>query len=237
VAPNKAIIGRNAFAHESGIHQDGVLKERSTYEIMDAATIGLDGNSLVLGKHSGRHALQQALAELGFFLEGDALKGAFERFKSVADRKKQITAMDLEAIATDGLRAESDGYRLAWFEVETSSKRTPHASVGITAPTGEELVGSSDGDGPLDAVMRAIAVATGMNLRLREFNISSVTHGRDSLGDVSIVGEIDGVTASGQGVSPDTVEATAHAYLRALSSIAQRSVRSSQTDSVEKPKS
>src|SRR5947199_5455941 len=112
VQPNKAVVGRNAFAHESGIHQDGVLKERTTYEIMDATSVGLEANSIVLGKHSGRHALAQALSELGFEVSGQALNTAFKRFKEIADKKKQVTAMDLEALLTDELREEITGYQL-----------------------------------------------------------------------------------------------------------------------------
>src|SRR5665213_3605387 len=136
VQPNKAIVGRNAFAHESGIHQDGVLKERTTYEIMDATTVGLDANSIVLGKHSGRHALQQALSELGFELSGQGLVTAFRRFKEIADKKKQVTAMDLEALLTDELRQEIAGYELEWFDVEASSRssRPPHATVCVRGP-------------------------------------------------------------------------------------------------------
>ena len=134
VQPNKAIVGRNAFAHESGIHQDGVLKERTTFEIMDATTVGLDANSIVLGKHSGRHALRQALAELGIEVDGQVLNTAFKRFKEIADKKKQVTAMDLEALVTDELREEIPAYALEWFEVEASSRRPPHATVGVTLP-------------------------------------------------------------------------------------------------------
>ena len=137
--PNKAIVGRNAFAHESGIHQDGVLKERTTYEIMDARTIGLEGNDLVLGKHSGRHALRQALEDLGYPVDGQALRIAFERFKEIADKKKQVTAMDLEALVTDELRDEISGYALEWFDVDASSRRPPHATVSVTMPDGVEL--------------------------------------------------------------------------------------------------
>src|SRR5438309_9036312 len=137
VQPNKAIVGRNAFAHEAGIHQDGVLKERRTYEIMDATTVGLDANQLVLGKHSGRHALRQALSDLGFEVDGPTLNTAFKRFKEIADRKKQVTAMDLEALVTDELREEIQGYQLEWFDVEASSRRPPHATVGVRTPEGE----------------------------------------------------------------------------------------------------
>src|SRR5436305_1621568 len=156
VQPNKAIIGRNAFAHESGIHQDGVLKERTTYEIMDATTVGLEANSIVLGKHSGRHALQQALAELGFELTGQALVTAFKRFKEIADKKKQVTAMDLEALVTDEQGQEIAGVSLEWFDVEASTRRPPHARVSVRGPDGDELIGSFTGDGPVDAIVHAI---------------------------------------------------------------------------------
>ncbi len=148
IQPNKAIVGRNAFAHESGIHQDGVLKERSTYEIMDATEVGLESNSIVLGKHSGRHALKDALEQLGFQVEGNALNAAFKAFKEVADRKKQVTALDLEAIVSDEMRERSDAHELAWFEVEAGSRREPVAKVAVTLPSGEEAVGESSGDGP-----------------------------------------------------------------------------------------
>ncbi|HTE60504.1 MAG TPA: 2-isopropylmalate synthase, partial [Solirubrobacteraceae bacterium] len=131
VQPNKAIVGRNAFAHESGIHQDGVLKERTTFEIMDATTVGLEGNDLVLGKHSGRHALKSALQELGFQVDGQALNTAFKRFKEIADRKKTVTAMDLEALVTDELREQVSSYTLEWFDVDVSNRRPPHARVAV----------------------------------------------------------------------------------------------------------
>jgi hypothetical protein len=133
VQPNKAIVGRNAFAHEAGIHQDGVLKERATYEIMDATTVGLASNAIVLGKHSGRHALRAALEEMGFKVDGQALNTAFKRFKEIADRKKQVTAMDLEALVTDGLRSEGvAAYTLGEFEVSASSTRPPMARVEVS---------------------------------------------------------------------------------------------------------
>ncbi|HJS95018.1 MAG TPA: 2-isopropylmalate synthase [Solirubrobacteraceae bacterium] len=222
VQPNKAIVGRNAFAHEAGIHQDGVLKERTTYEIMDATTVGLDANSIVLGKHSGRHALQQALSELGFELQGHALNTAFKRFKEIADKKKQITAMDLEALVTDELREEVTGYQLEWFDVEASTRRPPHATVGIRTPDGDELTGSFTGDGPVDAIFRAINAATGADARLREFRVDAVTGGQDALGETSVVVELGGITGSGQGVSTDILEAGAKAYVRALSNALRR---------------
>jgi 2-isopropylmalate synthase len=222
VQPNKAIVGRNAFAHESGIHQDGVLKERETYEIMDATTVGLESNSIVLGKHSGRHALKDALAELGFEVSGQALNQAFHRFKEIADRKKQVTAMDLEAIATDELREVVSGYTLEWFDVEASTRRPPHATVGLRTPDGEELEGSFTGDGPVDAIFRAINSATGIDAKLREFRVDAVTGGQDALGETSVVLELDGRSASGQGVSTDILEAAGRAYVRALSNAVRR---------------
>ncbi|MGH2857065.1 MAG: 2-isopropylmalate synthase [Solirubrobacteraceae bacterium] len=222
VQPNKAIVGRNAFAHESGIHQDGVLKERSTYEIMDATTVGLDANSIVLGKHSGRHALAQALSELGIELRGESLNAAFKRFKELADRKKQVTAMDLEALVTDELREAVAGYALLWFDVEASSRRPPHATVGIRGPDGEELVGSFTGDGPVDAIFHAINAATRVDARLREFRVDAVTVFQDALGETSVVLEVGGMIGAGQGVSTDILEAGARAYVRALSAAVRR---------------
>ncbi len=217
VQPNKAIVGRNAFAHEAGIHQDGVLKERTTYEIMDATSVGLSSNSLVLGKHSGRHALRKALEEMGFEIDGQALNVAFKRFKEIADRKKQVTAMDLEALVTDELREDIAGFTLNWFEVESSSRRSPHAKVGVTLPDGSEVTGSFIGDGPIDAIFQAINAATATAPVLSEFTIGAVTEGQDALGEASVVLELDGATGAGQGVSTDIIDAAARAYVRALS--------------------
>jgi 2-isopropylmalate synthase len=222
VQPNKAIVGRNAFAHESGIHQDGVLKERTTYEIMDARTVGLETNSIVLGKHSGRHALQQALEDLGYQVSGQTLNQAFKRFKEIADKKKQVTAMDLEALATDELRDDMGSYSLLWFDVEASSRRPPHARVGVRLPDGTESEGTFTGDGPIDAVFRAINAAAGREAKLREFRVDAVTGGQDALGETSVVLELGDVTASGQGVSTDIIEAAGRAYVRALSNAERR---------------
>ncbi len=233
VQPNKAIVGRNAFAHEAGIHQDGVLKERTTYEIMDATTVGLATNSIVLGKHSGRHALQNALAELGYEISGGGLNTAFKRFKEIADKKKVITAMDLEALVTDELREEIAGYQLEWFEVEASSRRPPHATVGVRTPEGEEVTGSFTGDGPVDAIFRAINVATGSDAHLREFRVDAVTGGQDALGETSVVLELGGVVGAGQGVSTDILEAAGRAYVRALSNALRRQAATEEAAAVE----
>jgi 2-isopropylmalate synthase len=224
VQPNKAVVGRNAFAHESGIHQDGVLKERSTYEIMDAGSVGVDDvSSIVLGKHSGRHALKSALEELGFTVSGQALNTAFKRFKEIADKKKQVTAMDLEALVTDELREDVASYGLEWFDVEASSRRPPHATVAIRTPDGDVVRGNFTGDGPVDAIFRAINAATRREARLREFRIDAVTGGQDALGEASVILEVAGQSAAGQGVSTDIIEAAALAYVRALSN-AERKV-------------
>jgi 2-isopropylmalate synthase len=220
VQPNKAIVGRNAFAHEAGIHQDGVLKERATYEIMDATSVGLQSNAIVLGKHSGRHALRQALEEMGFKVDGQALNTAFKRFKEIADRKKQVTAMDLEALVTDELRSDDvAAYAFVDFEVHASSNESPHARVRVRVgpDDGDIATGESSGDGPVDAIFRAINVATGVEAALREFRVDAVTEGQDALGEVSVVVEVHGQTGAGQGVSTDIIEAAARAYLRALS--------------------
>jgi 2-isopropylmalate synthase len=217
VQPNKAIVGRNAFAHESGIHQDGVLKERTTYEIMDATTIGLETNSIVLGKHSGRHALRKALEELGFKVDGAALNTAFKRFKELADKKKHVTALDLEAIVSDEMKQTPAAFAIESFEVEASNVRAPLAKVSVRMPDGSVGSGSFTGDGPVDAFFSAINAATGHDARLKEFHVSAVTGGRDALGEVTVLLELDGRTASGAGVSTDILEAAGKAYLRALS--------------------
>ena len=217
VQPNKSVVGRNAFAHESGIHQDGVLKERSTYEIMDATEIGLESNAIVLGKHSGRHALKDALEQLGFKVEGNALNAAFKAFKEVADRKKQVTALDLEAIVSDEMRERADAHELAWFEVEAGSCREPVARVAVTMPSGAEVVGESGGDGPVDAIFRAIQRATETECDLREYTVAAVTGGEDALGEVTVMLRTAGRLATGQGVATDILEASARAYVRALS--------------------
>ena len=217
VQPNKAIVGRNAFAHEAGIHQDGVLKDRTTYEIMDATTIGLETNSIVLGKHSGRHALRKALEELGFAVDGAALNTAFRRFKEIADKKKKVTALDLEAIVSDEMKQAPAAFELESFDVEASSSRSPLARVRVRMPSGEVESGSFTGDGPVDAFFSAINAAVGRDARLKEFHVSAVTGGRDALGEVTVLLELDGRLASGVGVSTDILEAAGKAYLRALS--------------------
>jgi 2-isopropylmalate synthase len=236
VQPNKAVVGRNAFQHESGIHQDGILKERSTYEIMSAAAVGFDDvSSIVLGKHSGRHALQSALMGLGYEVTGQTLNQAFKRFKELADKKKQVTAMDLEALVTDELRSDVHAYTLEWFDVEASTRRPPHATVSIVTPDGDTVRGDFTGDGPIDAIFRAINSATRREARLREFRIDAVTGGQDALGEASVILELSGSTASGQGVSTDIIEAAALAYVRALSNVERKVVMAAEEPAAAAP--
>ena len=217
VPPNKAVVGRNAFAHESGIHQDGVLKERTTFEWIPAAEVGAEPEQIVLGKHSGRHALRDALEQLGFKVEGNALNQAFSRFKEIADKKKQVTALDLEAIVSDQVRASAQRYELAWFDVEASTRRPPVARVAVKLPSGEEATAESSGDGPVDAIFGAIQAAVGTECELRQYTVSAVTEGGDALGEVTVMLRAHGRLASGQGVATDILEASAQAYVRALS--------------------
>jgi 2-isopropylmalate synthase len=219
VSPNKAVVGRNAFAHESGIHQDGVLKERSTYEIMDPTEVGLDSNSIVLGKHSGRHALRDALSELGFAVEGNALNQAFRRFKEIADKKKQVTALDLEAILGEEMRERVESYTLTSFSVTDATGEEPQATVAINVPSGETKEAESTGDGPVEAIFSAILAAAGADAELREYRVGAVTGGEDALGEVTVTLRADGRVASGQGVSTSILEASARAYVRALSNL------------------
>jgi len=219
VQPNKAIVGRNAFAHEAGIHQHGVLANPLTYEIMDATSVGLAQNSIVLGKHSGRHALSHALAELGYELDRDQLNAAFTRFKEVADRKGRISAADIEALVSDEMRTEGgDGFRLEHLSVRTGEAEQPSASVVVVREDGTKLGGSGSGDGPVNALMKAVDAAIGSEGKLLEYHVSAVTGGKDALGEARVVCDIGGRTFAGQGVSTDVLEASAIAYLRAVDS-------------------
>jgi 2-isopropylmalate synthase len=214
VQPNKAIVGRNAFAHEAGIHQHGVLANRRTYEIMDAESVGLAGSDIVLGKHSGRHALRKAFSDLGFTIEGHDLKRAFERFKEIADRKQKITSLDLEAIASDSLREREETHRLVSLAISTRSHEPARAEITIANEDGERSA-EAEGDGPVDAVFRAVNELLGVPVTLVEYTIGAVTGGADALGEVRVVVESGGRSFSSQAVSTDITEASAEAYLRA----------------------
>jgi 2-isopropylmalate synthase len=213
---NKAVVGRNAFAHESGIHQHGVLADRSTYEIIDAASVGQVGSQIVLGKHSGRHAFADTLEKMGIHAHGDTLNAAFARFKELADRKVEITEADLEAIVAEELGQDLvEGFQLESLEVAGGTVGMPRARV-VLRHGGDKLEATSEGNGMIDAASTAIRLATGVQARLIGFTVSSVTGGVDALGDVVVQLEADGVKVSGRGVSTDVVEASARAYLAAV---------------------
>ncbi|MER3396639.1 MAG: 2-isopropylmalate synthase [Acidimicrobiia bacterium] len=215
VQPNKAVVGRNAFAHESGIHQHGVLMNRKTYEIIDAEKVGRKAAEIVLGKHSGRHAFQDTLEKMGIHLQGDSLNAAFKRFKELADRKSQITQADVEAIVAAELGQLEDTFVLEEFEVRGGTSVDPVARV-VLRRNGDRSEAESTGDGMIDAACAAISKAAGVSGQLVAFNVSSVTEGTDALGDVTIQLEVDGRTVTGRGVSTDVVEASARAYLSAV---------------------
>jgi 2-isopropylmalate synthase len=212
---NKAIVGANAFAHSSGIHTDGMLKDRTTYEIIDPARIGLKRSLFVLGKTSGRHAFRAKLEELGYDLEGDEFEKAFQRFKDLADKKAEITDDDIVAILADEARAAEEKWKLVELEAHHIPGRNPFARV-VLERNGERLERSAEGDGQVDAACRAISQALGIDAQLVSFNVKSITGGLDAQGDVTISLEIGDRIVIGRGVSTDIVEASARAYLNAL---------------------
>lgn len=217
VQPNKAIVGSNAFAHESGIHQDGVLKHKLTYEIMDAQLIGLGDNQIVLGKHSGRNAFRTRLKELGYELSEQELNQAFLRFKELADKKKEISDWDLEAILNDQTQAQIPaGFRLERVQVSCGDPACPTATVTLHTPDGQELTDAAIGTGPVDAVYRAINRVVQVPNRLIEFSVQSVTAGIDAIGEVTIRLQHEDRIYSGHAANTDIIVASAHAYVNAL---------------------
>ena len=216
VQPNKAIVGANAFAHESGIHQDGVLKNRITYEIMDATSIGLTDNQIVLGKLSGRNAFRTRLKELGFELSDAELNKAFVRFKDVADKKKEITDWDLEAIVNDEIRQPPELFRLELVQVSCGDSSRPTATVTVRTPDGQELTDAATGTGPVDAIYKAINRVVDLPNDLVEFSVQSVTAGIDAIGEVTIRLRHETKTYSGHAANTDIVVASARAYIKAL---------------------
>ncbi len=221
VPPNKAIVGRNAFAHESGIHQDAVLKKRITYEIMDPRDVGISESSLVLGKHSGRHAFRQRLKNLGFHLDEQRLNKAFQRFKEVADRKKEIFDDDLRIIVEDEIRVVKPLWQLLSFEVSSGTQVKPEAKV-MLKKRAKTLCGVSSGDGPVDACFKAIDKITNLKVKLEDFRLEAVTSGKDALGHASLKLKNKGITAAGRGSSTDIIEAAIRAYVDALNKLETR---------------
>ena len=215
VQPNKAIVGENAFAHEAGIHQDGVLKEKLTYEIMRPEDIGRAANKLVMGKHSGRHALAARLKDLGFEIDEAELGKAFKKFKDLADKKKEIFDEDLIAIVKDEIAQVPETYALDYLHMVSGTGIVPSATVRIKKD-GEVFQDSGVGDGPVDAVLNAIDAITGLKGRLEDYQIRAVTSGKDALGEVAVKVDFDGTVVPGKASSTDVVEASARAYLNAL---------------------
>lgn len=216
VPPNKAVVGANAFAHESGIHQDGVLKARETYEILDPQELGLTSNALVLGKHSGRHALREALEGMGYRVTGEQLNQVFKAFKQLCDQKKRVSLADLEALMDDRAR-DGLGYQLVSHSISSRSGRAPTASVKVKDSEGKTRTGKATGDGPVDALLGALGEATGRKVELLEYRVEAVTPQADALGEVMVRVDAGGEVITGRSAGVDILEATARAYLRALS--------------------
>jgi 2-isopropylmalate synthase len=216
VQRNKAIVGQNAFAHEAGIHQDGILKYRETYEIMDPTSVGLPTNSLVLGKHSGRHAFRDRVVSLGYTLTDEQVEAAFVRFKSLADKKKEVFDEDIEALVDDQLELGRGLWELVGLQVMTGSNSTPTATVTLKDSNGESVQDASVGDGPVDAIYSAIQRLTGVRVSLSDYRIRAVTKGKEALGEVQIEIDHSGRKVRGRGLSTDILEASALAYLAAI---------------------
>lgn len=216
VPPNKAIVGANAFRHESGIHQDGILKERSTYEIMSPEDVGVPTHdTLVLGKHSGRHAFKDRLKRLGFQLSEAQIDVSFERFKDLADKKKEIYDEDLMTIVEDEGKTAREVLALVDLVYTSGSKIQPKVKVTLNHK-GKKIVQESTGDGPVDACYKAIATASKVKVQLLDYQIKSVTQGNDALGEVGVKIEVNGETVLGRGNSTDIIEASAKAYINAI---------------------
>jgi 2-isopropylmalate synthase len=221
VQPNKALVGANAFAHEAGIHQDGVLKHRVTYEIMKAEEVGIPSNKIVLGKHSGRHAFRKRLQEYGYELEGDDFETAFIKFKELADKKKYVFDEDIEALINEEFVRSSNYYKMVTVSFAGGSDMLPSATVVLDI-NGEEVSVSETGSGPVDAVFKAIKKATGEEPGLESYNVASITGGTDAQGEVTVRVSENGIITQGQGASTDIVVASAKAFINAINKLRWR---------------
>jgi 2-isopropylmalate synthase len=215
IQPNKAIVGANAFAHEAGIHQDGVLKNPMTYEIMKPETIGLSTNKLVLGKHSGRHALRSRLKTMGYDLSDEEINLVFARFKELADKKKHVVDEDLEVIVTEGILRTADIFKLEYLHVTAGTTVLPMASVKLDI-NGRSVKGAGYGNGPIDAAFNAIGKLTGTGSELLRFSVSALTGGTDAQGEVTVRLKENGLLALGRGADPDIITASAKAFVNGL---------------------
>jgi 2-isopropylmalate synthase len=221
VQPNKSVVGANAFAHHSGIHQDGMLKDRRTFEIMEPGQVGA-GSTLVLGKLSGRHALRDRLEQLGYRLDGEELQRAFVRFKDLADRKRDVTDRDLEAIVADERQGSEETFRLEHLQVSCGTNLRATATVRMLLSDGVSHEAVSIGDGPVDATYRAIDSLVQVDAELEEFAIQAITEGMDAVGEVSVRLRRDGTLSSGHGADTDILVAAAKAYVHALNRLTAR---------------
>jgi 2-isopropylmalate synthase len=225
VQRNKAIVGQNAFAHEAGIHQDGMLKHRETYEIMDPASVGLPTNVLVLGKHSGRAAFKDRVQTLGYKLTDEQVESTFVKFKSLADKKKEVFDEDVEILIDKQLDVTAGLWALVGLQVVTGSKAIPTATVTLRDSNGDEFIEAGFGDGPVDAIYSAIQQRTKIDAKLIDYRIHSITTGKDAQGEVQVEIEHNGRRLNGRGHSTDILEASALAYLAAINRLRSLSKR------------
>jgi 2-isopropylmalate synthase len=226
VQRNKAIVGQNAFAHEAGIHQDGMLKERSTYEIMRPEDVGIPRTELVLGKHSGRHALKQRVTDLGYHLTDEQLNRLFEEFKKLADKKKEIYDADIEALAENQLQSGSGNiWTLAGFTSTAGTGSQTSAAVALKLADGNFKRDAAVGNGPIDALFKAINRVTGISVKVVDYRVRSVTQDMDALGEAQVEIDHDGKRLRARAVSVDVIEASALAYLEVVNRVASRQIR------------
>jgi len=234
VQRNKAIVGENAFAHEAGIHQDGVLKKRATYEIMRPEDVGLERTQLVLGKHSGRHAFRNRLLELGIELDEEHLAKVFQKFKLLSDKKKNIYTEDIEALVRDELEEIPEVYKLISFHTTSGSGVIPTATVRVEVAGKGTVTDAATGDGPIDAIYRAFDRICGVSCTLIDYSIHAITGGKDAMGEVSLEVECEGLKQRGRATSTDIIEASARSYLSALNRLVAR--MQNRADSKERPR-
>jgi len=225
VQRNKAIVGENAFAHEAGIHQDGMLKNRETYEIMEPAQVGISKSSLVLGKHSGRHAFRERVVLLGYRLTDEQLDQAFVKFKALADKKKEVFDEDIEALVDEQMDLSGGLWKLVGLQVTAGGNTVPTATVTLQDSSGKTVRGASVGDGPVDAIYSAIQSLTGVPASLTDYRIRSVTKGTEALGEAHVELEQNGRKIRGRGLSTDILEASALAYIAAINRLRSLSNR------------
>ena len=220
VQRNKAIVGQNAFAHEAGIHQHGMLMHHATYEIMRPDDVGFSKTNLVLGKHSGRHAFRERVKELGYHLDDEQLNRVFEDFKNLADKKKEIYDADIEALIEGVMHRGAALWTLEAFTCNAGSGTLPSAAVALWRQDGTIVRDAGVGDGPVDAVFRTIERITGIDVNLKDYHVRSITMGEDAQGEATVEAELNGRTYRGRGVSTDIIEASAHAFLEVINKIA-----------------